>query len=264
MTDVHHVAFGDGAPLVALHGFSCDHRMMRPLLEPHFEGRERDDVGPVRRHYVDLPGMGRSPIGAVASSDDLADAVDAWWEETIGDEPALLVGLSYGGLIAREMLRRRPDRIRGMALVVPVVEPLFPDRTVPPHAPLVSRPDELADLPEGDREEFCAMAVVQTRAAYEDFRAQIVPGLRAADQDALARIQSHYALSTDVGEWGGPVTIVCGRQDSVVGWEDQLRLLSRYPRASFAALDGGGHNVHLERPAAVGALLEDWLGRCGA
>ncbi|MFE0522166.1 alpha/beta fold hydrolase [Streptomyces sp. NPDC058954] len=44
-----------------------------------------------------------------------------------------------------------------------------------------------------------------------------------------------------------------------MGWRDQWELLEHYPRMTHAAVDGAGHNVHLDRPSVVQALLGDWL-----
>lgn len=52
--------------------------------------------------------------------------------------------------------------------------------------------------------------------------------------------------------------IITGRQDHVVGFEDQFALLAHYPRASYAVIDGAGHNVHLERPAVTETVLRAW------
>ena len=55
--------------------------------------------------------------------------------------------------------------------------------------------------------------------------------------------------------------IVAGRQDWIVGYRDQWRLVERYPAATFAVLDVAGHNLQFERPELFGALLRDWLDR---
>lgn len=58
---------GEGVPVLALHGWTVDHRLMLGCLEPLFAGRSG-----YRRLYPDLPGMGKSPAPpSVASSDDM-------------------------------------------------------------------------------------------------------------------------------------------------------------------------------------------------
>ncbi len=61
------------------------------------------------------------------------------------------------------------------------------------------------------------------------------------------------------GTHAGAHLLVTGRQDHLVGWRDQWELLEHYPRMTYAAVDGAGHNVHLDRPFVVRSLLGDWL-----
>ena len=58
-----------------------------------------------------------------------------------------------------------------------------------------------------------------------------------------------------------PALILTGRQDDVVGYEDQWALLPHYPRATFAVLDVAGHNLQFEQPALFDALMSEWLDR---
>ncbi|OIJ85495.1 alpha/beta fold hydrolase [Streptomyces colonosanans] len=56
---------GAGLPVLALHGWTPDHRLMLGCLEPVFAQRDG-----YRRLYPDLPGMGKSPAPqSIASSD---------------------------------------------------------------------------------------------------------------------------------------------------------------------------------------------------
>ena len=94
---LHHVSYGDGVPVLALHGWTPDHRLMTGCLEPIFA-----ELPGYRRLYPDLPGMGQSPAGDIDSSDGIQAAVRAFIDEQIGTEPFILIGESYGGyLVAR-------------------------------------------------------------------------------------------------------------------------------------------------------------------
>jgi pimeloyl-ACP methyl ester carboxylesterase len=53
--------------------------------------------------------------------------------------------------------------------------------------------------------------------------------------------------------------IVTGRQDHVVGYQDAWRLIENYPRATFAVLDMGGHNVQIEQEDVFNSLVHSWL-----
>jgi pimeloyl-ACP methyl ester carboxylesterase len=107
-------------------------------------------------------------------------------------------------------------------------------------------------------------AVIEDVATWRFFEAAIGPAIRAADPDAVRRIEAHYAferIDLSRSSFDKPTLIVAGRQDSTVGYRDSWRILDRYPRATFAVLDGAGHNAHVERLDVVLRLLADWLAR---
>ncbi|WP_239133402.1 alpha/beta fold hydrolase [Rugosimonospora africana] len=252
---------GSGIPVLAVHGWTPDHRLMLGCLEPFFSGRPG-----YRRLYPDLPGMGKSPAPeSIASSDDVLAALDDFVDRTIGDAPFLLVGESYGGYLSRALVRTRADQVLGLALICPigaVVE--HADRHVPGHRVLRADPDLLASVDPRTAEAFAEIAVVQTPETLRRFREEIMPGLDAADSAAMARIRQRWTLTDDPegGEpFARPTLILTGRQDSSVGYLDQFVLLPHYPRASFAVLDVAGHNLQFEQPELFDTLMGDWLDR---
>ena len=255
---LHHVSYGDGVPVLALHGWTPDHRLMTGCLEPIFT-----ELPGYRRLYPDLPGMGQSPAGDIDSSDGILAAVLAFVDEQIGTEPFLLIGESYGGYLARAVIRERPEQVLGLSMICPigtVVENA--DRTVPEHVVLRREPGVVESLAEG--EDFTELAVVETAAALAAYRKDVAPGLAIADTEALDRILEKRTLSADPESgpaYAGPTLIVCGRQDSITGYEDIYVLLPHYPRATFAVLDVAGHNLQLEQPGLFAALIREWLQR---
>lgn len=259
--EVNFVERGDGVPVLALHGWSPDHRLMLGCLEPVFAGRPG-----YRRLYPDLPGMGKSVAPpSVAGSDDMLAAIEDFVDSTIGTTPFLLVGESYGGYLARGLVRARPRQVLGLALICPIgVAVEHADRTVPQRQVLRPDPDLLASLDARLVAEFEPMAVVQTAEAVRRFQDEIQPGLDLADTTAMARIRRRWILS-ESPEGGDPYVrptlILTGRQDTSVGYLDQFALLPHYPRASFAVLDVAGHNLQIEQPALFDALMTEWLDR---
>lgn len=257
---LHFVEYGDGVPVLALHGWTPDHRLMTGCLEPIFER-----LTGYRRLYPDLPGMGKSPAGDIDSSDGIMAALREFVAEQIGDEPFLLIGESYGGYLARGLVAERPEQVLGLAMICPVGTLWHKDRTLPEHVVLRTEPGVLESL--GPDEDFTELAVVQTAAALAAYRADVAPGLAVADTAALERVQQNWALS--IAPESGPVyerptLMLCGRQDAVTGYEDQFALLPHYPRATYAVLDVAGHNLQIEQPALLGALMTDWLERVTA
>ncbi len=257
---------GSGRPLVALHGFGVDHRIMLPL--------EETTAGmPWRRVYLDLPwtagaiaaesATGRRSTASSALA--VAEEVLAELDEHLGDEPFAVVGNSFGGMLARFVAHERRRRVLGVATLAGVFEPVHAARTVPPRTVLHRDPEVLAraGVALADFEE---VSVVQDAATFDAFERFVLPGVRGSDAAVMDRIAAAYALPRVPEEehsepFTAPSLHLFGRQDDVVGSEDGLRLRDHYPRGSFVVLDGAGHNVHLEQPEVTGALVRDWLRR---
>jgi len=255
---------GAGVPVLAVHGWTPDHRLMLGCLEPVFARRPG-----YRRLYPDLPGMGRSYAPpSVASTDDILDALQSFVDREIGDAPFLLIGESYGGYLARGLTRARAAQVLGLALICPIgAKAEHAERTLPQRRVLRPNPALLAALPPRVAAPFADLAVVHTAETVRRFEAEVLPGLEAADAQATTRIRAHWTL-TDDPEGGAPferpTLILTGRQDDATGYADQYTLLPHYPRASFVILDVAGHNLQIEQPALFDALMLEWIDRVAA
>jgi len=259
---MHIVERGSGTPLVLLHGFGVDHRMSL-ALDPVI-----DAVGGWRRLYPDLLGHGGTPVGDVASAEDLVTAVASEVRERIDGQPFAVLGSSYGGMIARRIAHDFRDQVLGLAVIAPVFIADRARRDVPARLVLSEDPAVLARLGDAS-EDYAEMAVVHSLENARAFVEHVQPGLMAADQDALARIAEQYELAQEP-EAASPepftqsTLIITGRQDHVVGYRDAWASVEHYPRATFCVLDATGHNAHLDRPTVTGALVTDWLERVAA
>lgn len=259
---VYYEVHGEGRPLLTLHGFTPDHRIMKGCLEPVFAQRPG-----WQRIYFDLPGMGRTKgPDWLTTSDQMLDVVMAFIEAVLPERSFALAGQSYGAYLARGVLRRLPERVDGLALIAPLVLPLHKNRTVPTHQVLVEDPDLIAGLPEEGRAAFVDFAVVQTRRVYERTRDEVGVGVDAADVQFLERLLQHgYPFSEDVDAdqppYERPALFLMGRQDATVGYRDAWRLIEQFPRATFAVLDRAGHNLQIEQEGLLNCLVGEWLDR---
>ncbi|SEM33523.1 alpha/beta fold hydrolase [Nonomuraea pusilla] len=259
MTTHHiwHTTRGEGIPLVMIHGYTIDHRLLLPL-EPVFDRRPG-----WRRLYLDLPGHGRSPrLPGTTSAAALAEAVADWVADTVGDEPFAVLGQSFGGQIARAVTARFGRQVLGSALLAPVVR-WGAERTLPDVTTLERDEALLAGLPAEDRDLFGLVMARLTRSDHELFTRHLLPGWRAHDRGAAAELEADFLLP----EWPerhapahqGAHLLVTARQDALVGWEDQMELLGHYPHMSAAILDGAGHNPQVEVAGRVHDLVAHWL-----
>lgn len=220
----------------------------------------------LREVYLDLPGHGDSPGEGPADSQTVLETVCQWIEDHLDDE-VLIAGSSYGGYLASGIARQRPDLVRGLLLVCPGVRTGSADRDLPTDEPpavsagwLDAAPLELhshLDRALGQRTPAVVSAVLRALSAGG-------PGDESY-QDALTDGPG-YALP-DQGDdfsFAGPVAVVVGRQDRIVGYADQFRALRHYPHATYSALDQAGHYLPHEQPDLLRALAQDWLRRCEA
>jgi len=253
---IYYEEHGKGLPILCIHGYGVDHRLMTGCLEPIF-----NNLDSYRRIYFDLPGLGKTPAPAwLKNADDMLDVLKAFIDEVIGDESFLIIGQSYGGYLAQGLLRAMKDRINGVFLLCPVIEPNFNKRTLPEHRNL----HKTANFSESD--EFLQISVVATPRVYELYNKHSLPGIKAADNSFTARYRiDGYAFSFDNTlknlQFDRPSTILTGRQDAVVGYADALGMLENFPRATFAIIDCTGHGLQIENEALFAAHIEDWLQR---
>jgi 2-succinyl-6-hydroxy-2,4-cyclohexadiene-1-carboxylate synthase len=107
MSQLAHVTWGQGPPLLLLHGFTGSRdawNHLRPLLEPRFEV-----LAP------DLPGHGESPIAAHTTFDGAVEALLALLDAR-GLERVDVAGYSLGARVALGLALRAPDRVRRLVL----------------------------------------------------------------------------------------------------------------------------------------------------
>lgn len=255
---VHIEERGTGTPVVMIHGFGVDHRIMLPL-DPVLAGH-----GPWRRLYVSLPWTERTPLGAVSSTEHVAAALRDAVRDRLGDEPFAVVGSSYGGMLARRLAHDLRGQVLGLATVAGLWAGEVDARVLPPRTVLRTDPAALAHVEPAVAEGYRAMAVVESAAGLDAYRRFVRPGEDAADQAALTTLRARYPLDTEPEDaspepFTQPVLVLCGRQDHVTGYADAWKYLDHYPRASYVLLDAAGHNVHLDQPRATAAALAAWL-----
>lgn len=249
---------GEGTPLIVIHGFGVDHRIMLPL-EEMVGGRDW------QRIYLNLPWAEGADDTGVSSPRELADAVLSEVRQIVGDQGFAIIGNSFGAMIARHVAHALPDQCLGLATLAGAFQMDHAQRTLPAHQVITYDAAILEEAGEA-RDDFAQMAVVHTRETLRAFERFVLPGIRGANQEVLDRLgatyTNAYAPETEAtSSFDAPSLHLFGRQDQVVGFEDGSVFQHHYTRGSFVVLDAAGHNLHLERPEVVGALLRDWLDR---
>lgn len=252
---------GDGRPMVLLHGWQLDHRVMMDRIEPAFAERSG-----WKRIYPDLPGMGMTSGEGISNQDQVLDALIAFIGEVTDGARFAVGGYSYGAYVALGLACKHSELLDGLLLVAP---PGLPggggEPTLPVHSTLVSDSSLFDGLDKDVAEGFRSVAVVQSRELLEAITTLALPAMLRADRDYLSRLEDRWAFSFDVEclqtPFAGPTLIVTGRQDGRVGYHDAFGLLENYPRGTYAVLDRAGHALSIEQRSLFTALLSEWIER---
>lgn len=224
---------GPGPPVVCVHGAGVSSREFQPFVD-----------APGMRHdtwSVDLPGFGasrgpRRPLGLP----ELADAL-AHWLTACGLDRAVLLGGSFGCQVAVEAALRHPERVAGLVLVGPTVDPA---------ARSFAR--QLLRWIRNSPHERPSMAPLNL-ADYRDAGVRHVIGAFVAS--LRDRIETKLPYVTV------PALVVRGAEDRLVPqeWaEEATRLL---PAGRLAVVSGSGHMVPHRRPDELAELVSAFLAR---
>jgi 3-oxoadipate enol-lactonase len=245
---------GEGVPVVFVHGFPFDRTVWRHQLAT---------LSRVRRIAPDLRGVGGSGAPPATDgyslaryADDLAAVLDA-----LGVREAVLCGLSMGGYVIFELLRRHRGRVKAMILA-----------DTKPQA-------DSADAKRG-REELTQVAEHQGQDAVIE---RLLPGLLApvtqATQPEVAEQVREMARRWSVPGLVGALRTLRDRPDStetlrgvrvptlvLVGSDDEIAppetaraMAQLIPGAQCHVVPAAGHIAPLEQPLATSRLLADFL-----
>ncbi len=243
-------ANGGGASVVFLHGVGSDKGLWQAQLE-HFAAAGRRAVA------LDYPGYGESDLAPHALTRPeiaryLWGALDA-----LAIKAAHVVGLSMGGVVALEMWRQQPARLRSLVLAdtfarhpdadlfvaraEQVVATLSMPEFAEARAPLVLRPNAPAELVRAVRENM-------SRIDQRSYRWAAVAVWTADYLDDLPRVQT-------------PTLVLVGEHDALTPRALSEELAAGIRGARLVCLPDAGHLSNVDQPdafnRAVGELIEE-------
>ena len=223
--------------MVGLHGWGRDHRDFSSVLSgyPHL--------------LIDLPGFGVSPPPtATWGAADYASCVAAVLDEHAAAEPAVVVGHSFGGRVAVCLASSRPDLVRALVLCgVPLLRSPREGRVSVGYR--LGRKARQMGLLSDRRFE----AMRRARSS-DDYNAAI-----GVMRSVLVRVVNE-SYDAQLAAIGCPVALFWGSGDRAVPpstIEKACRLLTAPTAADV--VEGAGHDVHLEAPDRLRAMLDKVL-----
>ncbi len=252
--ELYHERGGVGPRLLYISGTGGDLRLKPGVFD-----------GPVPGCFevlaYDQRGMGRSakpdvPYSMADYADDAAALMDA-----VGWDEALVVGISFGGMVAQELVLRHPARVR--RLVLACTSPggeggaSYPFHEIQ-HLTGEARARHLIPISDLRCDEAwaaahpAAFAQLIAMASADPFADE--PGHR---QGAARQLEArkHHDTWARLGQIACPVMIAAGRYDGIALAETQHRLAQRIAGAELAFFEGG-HMFLLQDPQALPAVMD--------
>ena len=240
---------GDGPPLVFLHGPWGLH--------------DRDFLDLLAATHCILapkhPGTSTRDPDAIHQLDELWDLVVYYGElfDRLGLEAPVLVGHSFGGMVACEIAATMPERVSKLVLIDPLglwrddlpvrnwmilpEDQRRPTLFADPDGPAATRFFELASDPE---------ARVEAQASFIWSQACTGKFVWPIPDRGLQKRIHRIAV---------PTLIIWGAADNVIAPAYAREFANRIATARIELIDDAGHLPHLERPGEVARLVKAFL-----
>jgi pimeloyl-ACP methyl ester carboxylesterase len=226
-------------PLVLLPGLLCDGALWRAQVDG-------------------LAGRAECRVADFTSQDTMA----AMAESVLAMMPGhfALAGLSMGGYVAFEVLRRAPERVARLALLGTSARPDTPEQ--------LSRRRGLIALArkgnfKGVTGQLLPLLLHPGRLDDEALATEILAMAGRVGREAFLRqqaaIMSRPDSRPDLVRIACPTMVLCGRQDALTlpAWHTEIA--AGIANARLVMLEDCGHLAPMERPTEVSAALADWL-----
>lgn len=243
--------------IVLIHGFPFDHHMWRyqvPALK-------------WRAFALDLPGLGATHVFESPEEYSMASYATAeiGFLDALMMEQAVFCGLSMGGYIVFELLRRFPDRVRAAILCNTKADADTPEAKRGRDA-LAARTRKEGTSAVVDELINRVLAPVTrerrpdvVREVTQMILRQPVPGILGALHALRERPDSTPLL----GEIRVPVLVVAGADDQITPAEGMREMANVIPGAEFVVIPEAGHLAPLEQPVAVNTAISAFLTKLG-
>jgi pimeloyl-ACP methyl ester carboxylesterase len=252
-------AHGEGPPIVFSCAFSTSHENWRPQVEPLVQAGHRVILWDYRGH-----GLSNAPHDPAAYTMDMVvDDLGRLLEWGAGGQPAVLAGLSFGGLASLHYSARQLASVRGLVLVA--TGPGFKN------AEAAAKWQARADRSAGFIETKGFEAFVHGKAGPTCIgRDPELPAARAAGQAIIAQDSVAVGLfgrnitgpaPSVIDELAGievPALVVVGEDDP--GFHQAAEVMAaKLPQARSVRVKGGGHILNIEVADDFNAMLVDFL-----
>lgn len=172
----------------------------------------------------------------------------------------VLAGLSMGGYIALEVMRRGGERVMGLALLDTSARPDTPEGTARRHDLIqLAKNGQFQEVSDN----LLKLYIHPSRYGDAELVATVNGMTAEIGREGFLRQQTAIMSRPDsrpgLGRIGCPTTVICGRDDALLPLECSGEIAAAIPGAHLEIIEDSGHLTTLERPQATTAALRRWL-----
>ncbi|WP_111642729.1 malonyl-ACP O-methyltransferase BioC [Marinimicrobium alkaliphilum] len=242
-------------PLVLLHGWGCDSRSWAPLL-PHLQ-----QLGEV--WTLDLPGFGGSEPLLDGAGQGALEALLTRIEDSLPAR-AVLLGWSFGGMLATALAARQPERITHLV-------------TLASNLCFVARPEWPAAMPKAVNRQFNKSFEQQPEQTLKHFAGLLAKG-DGAERALLKQLRPLFTDARLTPDWAAALALLArmdnraayaqlrqpglhllAEQDALVPAEALGAMQTFNPAQQLALIPSAAHALHWSQPEAVAQEIAQFL-----
>lgn len=255
---INYVSIGNGVPIIFIHGLSLNNKSNIDFFESII------DKNLYKRIYVDLPGMGKSNITDKATTDDILNSLLVFIKNIIGNQKFIIYGHSYGGYLALGIINKLKNQVLGSFITCPVITTNNDERLIENHKNIIKK----KFIPINNQKffnDFLSINVIVSEKSWIRYQKLIIPGLIDFNSKFINDLKNHYNFSDKNNlnfiNHKTPIFILCGKNDSVVGYKQQKEFSEKHKNIRFKLINNSGHNLLIDKWEKVGNCFNLFLNK---
>ena len=170
-----------------------------------------------------------------------------------------LAGLSMGGYVALEIVRRAPERVAALALLDTSARPDTAEQTQARRAAITASASDF----EGVVRALLPRLVHPSRVGDPALEAPLLAMAREIGRAGFVRQQEAIIGRIDsrpsLARIACPTLVLCGREDAILPLEVSEEMHAGIAGSRLVVVETCGHLSAMEQPDAVSAALREWL-----
>jgi len=246
--------WGNGLPLILIHGFPLCRKMWRPQAEALTRAGCRV-VTPDLRGFGES-GVPAGPVSMAVYADDMVGLMDH-----LGIDKAVVGGMSMGGYVLLNLLERYPDRVAAPIFIVTKAggddDAAKARRTALAEA---CRTQGIQPVAELFRTLLFAPATLTDNSGLVD---EVLGWVRATDPmgaaGGLMAMRDRKDFVPLLGTIGHAALVIGADQDQAMPLDHSRLMAEQLPNATLHILQEGGHMVNLEQPTGFNVAILEFL-----